>query len=81
MPAIDPNVQQWFMAVDTDRSGRINMMELQQALGHQPWARFGPETCRLMISQYLHITYITFSAFIALTLLVGRQEEHLACKQ
>ena len=53
MPGIDPTVQQWFMAVDTDRSGRINSMELQQALGHQPWARFGPETCRLMISQYL----------------------------
>ena len=52
MPPIDPTVQQWFMAVDTDRSGRINMIELQQALGHQPWARFGPETCRLMISQY-----------------------------
>jgi len=50
MPGIDPNVQQWFVAVDTDRSGRINMTELQQALGHQPWARFGPETCRLMIS-------------------------------
>jgi len=50
VPGIDPTVQQWFAAVDTDRSGRINMMELQQALGHQPWARFGPETCRLMIS-------------------------------
>jgi len=53
VPGIDPTVQQWFAAVDTDRSGRINMIELQQALGHQPWARFGPETCRLMISQYL----------------------------
>lgn len=52
VPGIDPTVQQWFMAVDTDRSGRINMMELQQALGHQPWARFGPETCRLMITMF-----------------------------
>ena len=53
MPGIDPVVQQWFAAVDTDRSGRINMLELQQALGQQPWARFGAETCRLMISQCL----------------------------
>lgn len=50
VPGIDPTVQQWFVAVDTDRSGRINSMELQRALGNQPWARFGPETCRLMIS-------------------------------
>jgi len=50
VPGIDPVVQQWFVAVDRDRSGRINMTELQQALGNQPWARFGPETCRLMIS-------------------------------
>ena len=61
MPGIDPNVQQWFVAVDTDRSGRINQMELQQALGHQPWARFSPETCRLMISQYLCTVHCTYS--------------------
>jgi len=49
---IDPNIYQWFLAVDTDRSGRINQAELLTALGNAPWARFSPETCRLMISTF-----------------------------
>jgi len=48
-PGIDPNVYQWFLTVDADRSGRINMMELQQALVNANWTHFNPETCRLMI--------------------------------
>jgi len=49
---IDPNIYQWFLAVDSDRSGRINGTELLQALANAPWARFTAETCRLMISEY-----------------------------
>jgi len=50
-PGIDPNVYQWFLTVDSDRSGRINIMELQQALVNANWTHFNPETCRLMIGQ------------------------------
>lgn len=51
-PGIDPSVYQWFLAVDTDRSGRINLQELQAALGNAPWARFSAETCRVMIGMF-----------------------------
>lgn len=49
---IDPTIYQWFVAVDTDRSGKINANELLQALSNAPWARFSAETCRLMISTF-----------------------------
>lgn len=49
---IDPNVYQWFLTVDADRSGRINMTELQQALVNANWTHFNPETCRLMIGMF-----------------------------
>jgi len=45
-------VYQWFLTVDADRSGRINMMELQQALVNGNWTHFNPETCRLMIGSH-----------------------------
>jgi hypothetical protein len=48
---VDPAIYQWFVAVDTDRSGKINATELLQALSNAPWARFSAETCRLMISE------------------------------
>jgi len=57
---IDPNVYQWFLTVDADRSGRINMMELQQALVNANWTHFNPETCRLMIGE--SVTVITVDA-------------------
>lgn len=50
-PMIDPQVQQWFMSVDLDRSGRITAMELQQALVNANWSHFNPESCRLMIGK------------------------------
>lgn len=59
-PAIDPQVQQWFMAVDQDRSGRISAMELQRALVNGNWSQFNPETCRLMIGKtpFLHMCHL-----------------------
>lgn len=51
-PAIDPQIQQWFMSVDADRSGRISALELQQALVNGNWSHFNPETCRLMIGMF-----------------------------
>jgi len=49
---IDPSIYQWFLSVDNDRSGQISATELLQALSNAPWARFTPETCRLMISTF-----------------------------
>lgn len=49
---IDPSVYQWFLTVDQDKSGRINMYELQQALTNANWTHFNAETCRLMIGMF-----------------------------
>ncbi|RUS75002.1 hypothetical protein EGW08_017225 [Elysia chlorotica] len=49
---MDPQVQQWFMSVDTDRSGRITAQELQQALVNTNWTQFNLETCRLMVGMF-----------------------------
>ncbi|KAL3891663.1 hypothetical protein ACJMK2_003915 [Sinanodonta woodiana] len=51
-PGIDPQVYQWFMSVDRDRSGRITAHELQEALVNSNWSHFNPETCRLMIGMF-----------------------------
>ncbi|PVD32386.1 hypothetical protein C0Q70_07820 [Pomacea canaliculata] len=49
---IDPQIIQWFQAVDQDRSGRITANELQRALVNANWSQFNPETCRLMIGMF-----------------------------
>jgi hypothetical protein len=49
LPPADPQVQQWFMSVDTDRSGKISSVELQRALTNTNWSHFNEEACRLMI--------------------------------
>ncbi|XP_019618811.1 PREDICTED: peflin-like [Branchiostoma belcheri] len=51
-PGVDPNVYQWFIAVDRDRSGKISATELQQALTNSNWSHFNDETCRLMIGMF-----------------------------
>jgi len=51
-PQVDPQVASWFHAVDKDRSGHINIFELQQALTNANWSHFNPETCRLMIGMF-----------------------------
>ncbi len=50
-PGVDPTVYQWFVAVDTDRSGQITAAELQSALTNGNWSHFNAETCRLMIGK------------------------------
>ena len=49
---------QWLMnvfaRVDTDRSGAINVTELQSALSNGTWKPFNPETVRLMIGNFLN---------------------------
>ena len=49
---VDPSVQQWFNAVDTDRSGQISADELRRALVNGNWSHFSEEACRMMIELY-----------------------------
>ncbi|XP_023323282.1 peflin isoform X2 [Eurytemora carolleeae] len=51
-PQVDPQVQQWFNAVDTDRSGQIDAQELQRALVNGNWSKFSMEACRMMIDMF-----------------------------
>ncbi|ODM89826.1 Peflin [Orchesella cincta] len=48
----DPQITAWFMAVDQDRSGRIQAHELQSALMSSNGRRFSDTACRLMIGMY-----------------------------
>jgi len=51
-PGVDPQTQQWFNAVDQDRSGQISAQELQKALVNGNWSNFSEEACRLMIEMF-----------------------------
>jgi len=48
----DPQVIEWFNAVDTDRSGQIDALELQQALVNGNMSKFSEEACRMMIDMF-----------------------------
>jgi len=49
---VDPQVAQWFNAVDADRSGQIDAKELQRALVNGNWSNFSEEACRMMIEMF-----------------------------
>jgi len=49
---IDPQVAEWFNAVDTDGSGQIDAKELKQALVNGDWTQFSEDACRMMIDMY-----------------------------
>ena len=51
-PQVDPNVAQWFRAVDQDNSGQIDAAELGQALANGDMSMFSEEACRMMISMF-----------------------------
>jgi len=51
-PAPNPQISQWFNAVDQDRSGQIDSKELQKALVNGNWSNFSEEACRMMIEMY-----------------------------
>jgi len=51
-PAVDAQIQQWFNAVDQDRSGQIDSKELQRALVNGNWSHFSEEACRMMIDMF-----------------------------
>lgn len=49
---LSPEVQQWFQAVDRDRSGQIQWEELQAALVNGRGENFSPTACKLMIGMF-----------------------------
>ncbi|KAG9006162.1 hypothetical protein FRB94_012251 [Tulasnella sp. JGI-2019a] len=49
-PGADPQLWQWFAAVDTDRSGSISPNELQQALVNGDWSPFDLDTVKLLMT-------------------------------
>jgi len=49
---VNPQVAQWFSAVDQDRSGQIDAKELQKALVNGNWSHFSEEACRMMIDMF-----------------------------
>jgi len=51
-PQVEPQIAQWFNAVDQDRSGQIDAKELQRALVNGNWSHFSEEACRMMIDMF-----------------------------
>ncbi|KAL0955564.1 hypothetical protein HGRIS_001805 [Hohenbuehelia grisea] len=49
-PGADPQLWQWFTAVDTDRSGAIHANELQRALINGDWTAFDLDTVKLLMT-------------------------------
>ncbi|KAJ1848501.1 hypothetical protein LPJ70_000998, partial [Coemansia sp. RSA 2708] len=45
-------LQYWFRAVDSDRSGQLDPKELQQALVNGDWSQFSMDTVRLMVGMF-----------------------------
>jgi len=46
----DPQLWQWFQAVDTDRSGSITVNELQTALVNGNWSKFDLDTVKMLMN-------------------------------
>lgn len=51
-PGADPQLWQWFIAVDRDRSGQINAKELSQALVNGDWTPFDLDTVKMLMSVF-----------------------------
>jgi len=49
---VDPQVAQWFQAVDQDNSGQIDAAELGQALANGDMSKFSQEACQMMINMF-----------------------------
>lgn len=47
---IDPQLRQWFTAVDRDNSGHISATELQQALVNGDWTPFDLDTVKMLMN-------------------------------
>lgn len=51
-PGADPQLWNWFTAVDTDHSGQLSVDELQRALVNGDWSPFNIETVRTMVNMF-----------------------------
>ncbi|KAI8388920.1 uncharacterized protein BYT42DRAFT_492002, partial [Radiomyces spectabilis] len=51
-PDVNPQLLEWFKAVDTDRSGQLTVDELQRALINGDWSPFNIETVRTMVNMF-----------------------------
>jgi len=49
-PNADPQLWQWFSAVDTDHSGNISVTELQRALVNGNWTQFDLDTIKMLMN-------------------------------
>ncbi|VDC05987.1 unnamed protein product [Peniophora sp. CBMAI 1063] len=49
-PGADPQLWQWFNAVDADRSGAISVNELQSALVNGNWSKFDLDTVKMLMN-------------------------------
>jgi len=49
-PGTDPQLWQYFTSVDTDRSGSIDVNELQSALVNGNWSRFDLDTVKMLMT-------------------------------
>jgi len=49
-PGADPQLWNWFSAVDTDRSGAITAIELERALINGDWTPFDLDTVKLLMT-------------------------------
>ncbi|KAF9553333.1 EF-hand [Agrocybe pediades] len=49
-PGADPQLWNWFTAVDTDRSGHITATELERALINGDWTPFDLDTVKMLMS-------------------------------
>ncbi|EEB91252.1 hypothetical protein MPER_10422 [Moniliophthora perniciosa FA553] len=49
-PGADPQLWNWFQAVDVDNSGHISVEELQRALINGDWTPFDLDTVKLLMS-------------------------------
>jgi len=48
----EPQLWQWFSAVDTDRSGSISVNELQAALVNGNWSNFDLDTVKMLMNMF-----------------------------
>ena len=49
---VDPNIAQWFKAVDVDSNGQISAQELQGALVNSDMSHFTEESCKLLVELF-----------------------------
>merc|ERR1711988_1717332 len=49
---VDPQVAQWFNAVDQDRSGQLTARSFRRALVNGNWSHFSEEACRMMVDMF-----------------------------